>query len=175
MFAPQLRGLVGERGMIAIILGTPFWVWPLLVYLVWNGWQATRRHEFRPLGSVVLPGVFLLVSLRSLLLGDEISMVAIIAWAVGAAAGAAVGWVMAMRVRTQPNGDLSALEVSGTWSVLIMSLAFFAIQYLIGYWRATQPELLGQAPLIAVVPLVSAAGTFFFVGRAAAFLKVLRG
>jgi hypothetical protein len=161
--------------MVAVILGTPLWVWPLLVYLVWNGWQATRRHEFRPLGSLILPGVFLLLSVTSILLRDDMPILAAVAWLIGAAAGAAAGWLMGRRARARPNENLSVLEVSGTWSVLIVSLAFFAIQYLLGYWRATQPEMLGQQPLITVVPLVSSASTFFFVGRAAAFLKALRG
>ncbi len=132
-------------------------------------------HIFRPPGSLVLPAVFLLLSLRSLFLGDELPMVIVVAWVAGAAAGAAAGWATAGRTRLRPNEDLNALEVPGTWSVLIVSLAFFAVQYLIGYWRATQPEMLGRPPLIAIVPLMSAASTFFFVGRTAAFLKAIRG
>lgn len=161
--------------MVAIILGAPLWVWPLLAYLVWSGWRATRRHEFRPPGSLILPGVFLLLSVRSLLLRERMPVLVIVAWMIGAAAGAAAGWLTAKAAEAQPREDLRAMDVPGTWSILIVSLAFFSVQYAIGYWRATQPELLEQQPLIGVVPLASAASTFFFVGRAAAFLKALRG
>lgn len=161
--------------MIAIILGTPLWVWPLLAYLLWSGWRATGQHEFRPPGSLILPGAFLLLSVRSLLLREGMPVLVIVVWVIGAAAGAAAGWLTAKRAEARPREDLRALEVPGTWSILILSLVVFAVQYAIGYWRATQPELLEQPPLTGVMPLVSAASTFFFVGRAAAFLKALRG
>lgn len=74
----------------------------------------------------------------------------------------------ATRSAVARDGD--ALVVPGTWTVLAVSLVFFAVQYWLGYQRAVRPDALREFPVKAVAPLVSAAGAGFFAGRAGAFL-----
>ena len=51
---------------IRILTNTPVWVFPLLAYLIWQGWQS-RRPRTRPIWRMlIVPLLFLLLGLSRL-------------------------------------------------------------------------------------------------------------
>lgn len=158
--------------MREILLNAPWWVWPLLLAILALGLRAVRRRRLNPQLLVVLPGAFAVVSLGATL-GRNIAHPDVPAvWLLGFLLGCGIGWAAAIRSAVWPEGD--GVSVPGSWSVLVVPLLFFALQFWFGYLRAAHPGLVDAIPYRLAVPFGGALMTGFFSGRAAALFRLWR-
>lgn len=157
---------------MAVLGGTPLWVWALLAYVVWQGARAMRDRAVSPGSLLVMPAVFLALSARPMLETASRAAEFVPPWLAGLALGAALGWWIA--ARSPASARPGALLLPGTWTVLAASLLFFGIQYWLGAQRAVRPDALREWPLAAAAPFASALGAGFFAGRAGSLLRRYR-
>lgn len=158
--------------MRGILLNAPWWVWPILLTVVLLGLRAARRRRLNPFFLVVLPGAFAAVSLGATL-GRNLAHPDVPAvWILGFLAGGGFGWWGAIRAEVWPEGE--GVSVPGSWSVLVVPLLFFALQFWFGYLRAAHPGLVETMPYRLVAPFGGALMTGFFTGRAAALFLLYR-
>lgn len=158
--------------MREILLNAPWWVWPILLMIVVLGLRATRRRLLNPVFLVALPGAFAVVSLGLMLERGRESADLSLAWALGFALGAGLGWSGA--IRSEVRAERGGVSVPGSWSVLVVPLLFFALQFWFGYLRAASPGLVETMPYRLVAPFGGALMTGFFAGRAAALFRLYR-
>lgn len=153
--------------VMAILAATPVWVWPVLACVVWMGLRAARPRVILPATLLILPCVFLLLSLRTLLDGGG-AATAFVGWLSGLLAGAAAGWAAGRQAGARREG--TRLHVPGSWIVLPAALTVFGVQYATGYLRAVAPATLQAWPIDLLAPAAAALGTGFLAGRAVALL-----
>lgn len=155
-----------------ILLNAPWWVWPILLMIVALGLRATRRRRLNPVWLAVLPAAFAVVSLGAMLVRGAQSPDMPLAWAAGFALGLGLGWAGA--IRAEVRAEAGGVSVPGSWSVLIVPLLFFALQFWFGYLRVAQPGLVDTLPYRLLAPFGGALMTGFFSGRAAALTLLYR-
>ncbi len=161
-----------QPGLKDIVLNAPWWVWPIFLMIVALGLRATRRRLLNPLFLVLLPGAFALVSL-GVTFGRNIHHAdVLVSWIGGFLLGAALGWAGSIRSTVYPEGE--GVSVPGSWAVLFVPLAFFALQFWFGFLRATEPGLVEMLPYRLIAPFGGALMTGFFSGRAAALFLLYR-
>jgi hypothetical protein len=95
--------------IVAIITGTPLWVWGVLVLIVYLGMTALHPSRRSPIRLSLVPRIFLAVALGTLLssahLADALSL-----WLAGCLLGLAIGgsWAMVLRIDIDRTQGLSA-------------------------------------------------------------------
>jgi hypothetical protein len=136
------------------------------------GLRAARRRLLNPVALVVLPGAFAVASLGATLGRGLAHPDLPLVWILGFLAGAGFGWVGAIGSRVYPEGN--GVSVPGSWSVLVVPLLFFALQFWFGYLRATRPGLVDTLPYRLIAPFGGALMTGFFSGRALALFLLYR-
>lgn len=124
--------------VLAIVAGTPWWVWLILIVVTALGLRGLRPGRLSPIGISVLPLVSLILAVFGLVRFSP-PLPALSAWALAAVVGAALGAARANRREMTPvDGHI---RVSGSWFSLGLGLAIFAVQYAQGVTNAIIPGL----------------------------------
>ena len=123
-----------------IVVNTPLWVWPLMLFVLWLGWRGLRARVMSPARLAILP----LISLGTSLVGVAQSLhssLALAGWAVALLPALPVGWAIGRRraVRLRPEGH--GLEVAGGWFTLVFGVSIFAVRYTLGVLSGIMPDL----------------------------------
>lgn len=159
--------------MIEILAGTPIWVYPLFLLVIWLGLSAARQRIVRPLALVRLPAIFAIWSILNIWLNSKSWGLGLAAWAGGVLIGASIGYALFRSMQLALHADAERVVVPGTWWTLCLVVAIFAMNYVFGYLRATSPGLLESQP--ALVPALSGLAGGIFIGQAGVYLgKVAR-
>ncbi|MGZ0782488.1 hypothetical protein DNK59_00985 [Pseudomonas sp. TKO26] len=151
--------------MLDILQGTPLWVYAVFALICYYGLRAltTTRESRRSL--LLTPLILLVWSLWSVNLGEH-AVLALGAWAGGAALGSLLALLLFSSAGVLLESDGEAILVPGTLKILGISLLFFAVKYWIGYQTAVHPE---QATSVQMLGISGAAAGFtvgLFCGRA---------
>jgi len=153
-----------------ILANTPVWVFALLAYLIWQGWQARRPRTQAIWRMLIVPLVFFLMGLSRLVLARDHALEPLMAWLVAAILFGALGlW---------PGPKLLAVDRArgvvsrpGSAGPLIRNVTVFSLQY--GVAVATAMKLEPHAA-VAVVGAISGASAGYFSGWAVALLRRYR-
>lgn len=145
-----------------IITGTPLWVWPLLLGLLWIGFRATKPRSTRPALLMALPllGILALRSVASLAQSPVI-------WAIFAAAyllGGLIGYQLQAGWISERHNK--SLKLRGEWITLATLLTLFCGNFALGALRATAPDMLLHFPFAAALTLLFGLAAGSFAGRA---------
>lgn len=145
----------------------PIWVWPLLLWMIWEGASAMRRRIVAIWVYWMLP-FFALISVRGRVEAatPEIDLPVYFAlYALGAAFGYWFqGGVLIERGAKQ-------VEVKGEPLTLIMLMTIFWMNFVSGVITAISPDLMESYATIAILAAISGGVSGQFAGRA---LRVLR-
>ncbi|BCH28020.1 DUF6622 family protein [Mesorhizobium sp. L-8-3] len=125
--------------IVGIVTLTPLWVWPLLLYVLYAGWKATRDRVVTPWRPLVMPAVAAGLALQELI-SPGLSLAGLAAFAVGAAGGSVAGLVLGRRRPAERRGD-GRLALKGDWVPLLLLLGIFGLRYAIGVALAIHPSL----------------------------------
>lgn len=146
---------------------TPIWVWPLLLWMIWEGVRAMRYRTVKIWIYWMLP-FFALMSVRGRLesAAPEVDLpIFAAAYFFGVAFGAWFqGHVIVERARC-------SVTVKGEALTLIMLMAIFWMNFARGVIEAISPDLMQTYLVIGLLAGVSGAVSGQFAGRA---LRVLR-
>jgi hypothetical protein len=128
--------MVGHDIAYQIVVNTPLWVWPLMLFVLWLGWRGLDRESCRRRGSPSCPWSVLATSLAGIAQSLQPGL-ALAGWAVALLAAAAAG----LGHRFAPGGAAcdpkdGRLEVAGGWFVLGFAVSIFVVRYTLGVLSA---------------------------------------
>ena len=154
-----------------ILINTPVWVWPLLAYLIWQGWQGLRPRTQPIWRMLIVPLVFFLMGLSRLVLNGGNGLEPFFAWFVAAVSFATLGLYRRPQLLAV---DRSSGTVTRPGSVmpLVRNITVFVTQYGVAVAAAMKLEPRLAAAIIGHA--VSGACAGYFAGWSAALLRRYR-
>jgi hypothetical protein len=149
LVAPDLAKLAAAEDLampsfFQIVANTPLWVWPLMAFVLWLGWQGLRPRTVPLWRLAILPLVGLGTSLAGVVQSASPGL-AVAAWAVALLACLPLGYAIGSRRSVWARGD-SRLEIDGGWFVLAFGISIFTVRYALGV-------LFGVLPALRIEPL----------------------
>lgn len=159
--------------LFQILTHTPVYVWAILAFLVYRGVLASREREMSVGRMLVIPVLMLALSLQAIATQFGVASVAMLAWAIGAAA-AALPCRMSGAGRACAGSAPGTVRLRGSWAPLALMMAIFAIKYALAVVLAIQPGLAGSSVFAAAACGLLGLVNGCFLGRLAADLAVAR-
>ena len=123
-----------------IVVNTPVWVWPLMLFVLWLGWSGLQPRIMPPVRLAIVP----LVGLGTSLAGIAPSLqpgLALAGWAVALLAALPLGWAIGMRRAVRRRPEDGRLEVAGGWFALGFGISIFVVRYTLGVLSGVMPHL----------------------------------
>jgi hypothetical protein len=123
-----------------IVVNTPLWVWPLMLFVLWLGWRGLQPRTMPPARLAILP----LVGLGTSLAGIAQSLqpgLALAGWAAALAMALPIGWAIGARCGVRLRPEDGRLEVAGGWFALGFGLSIFVVRYTLGVLSGVMPGL----------------------------------
>ncbi|OKO97963.1 membrane protein [Xenorhabdus eapokensis] len=134
---------VNNMSILAIIKGTPIWVWILFAFLIKRGINALYDREMRIQRLFFMPVLFLIWAVYSVLNETTFPNSAFLALIVGIIVGGGIGWGL---WRSQPRlkkGSENGLIIrSGTPLTLSLILTVFIVKFIISAMMNINSNLL---------------------------------
>lgn len=127
------------KNIAAVMFSTPWWVFPLLGYLIVLGIQSRRTRIVSLYKLFVLPVIFLVISFYTLMVVTP-DYIVISCWLAAMIAGSACGFFQLVRTNIQVDAKRSLIQIPGSWSNLIIMLLIFSSRYYFGYDLAVNPH-----------------------------------
>jgi hypothetical protein len=154
-----------------ILANTPLWVFALLAYLIWQGWQARRPRTQAIWRMLVVPLVFFLMGLSRLVTARDHALEPLTAWLVAAILFGALGLWSGPKLLTVDRAR-GVVSRPGSAGPLIRNVTVFSLQY--GVAVATAMKLEPHAAVAIIGHAVSGASAGYFSGWAAALWRHYR-
>ena len=154
-----------------ILANTPLWVFALLAYLIWQGWQARRPRTQAIWRMLIVPLVFFLMGLSRLVLARDHGLDLLLAWLAAAILFGAMALWHGPKLLAVDRAR-GVLTLPGSAGPLIRNLTVFSLQY--GVAVATAMKLEPRAAVAIIGHAVSGASAGYFSGWAATLLRRYR-
>lgn len=152
----------------------PWWVYALLVYLVIIGIKALKTHIVSLQKLFILPLIFSVLSISSLVTDLKLSDLIIGVWILTSLMGTLTGWTFVKRLEIQVDKKQRLIEMQGTWCPLVIMLIIFASKYYFGYQLAVKPFLSEDVTFQLGMVSISGLCVGLLLGRLLCFLKRFR-
>lgn len=157
-----------------IIANTPWWVFGLFIYLSYVGFLATKPRTV-PLNSLlILPIVFVIMSIISMFTVLHFMLNNAGIWLAGGVIGMLLGWLQFRAMKVQAVRDQSALYMPGSWILLALVMLIFACRYYINYEAALDPNFLSDIKHTHYIYGLFGLFTGLFAGRLLYARRVLK-
>jgi hypothetical protein len=147
-----------------IIRGTPLWVWGLLALVLYLGYTSTRDRTIDARRALILPLAMFGMSLSFMLSGPvaaEVLAIWGVALALGAAGGAALGFVSG----ATPGDKPMTIDLRGEYLSLALIIAMFSSRYVFAVMIAMTPALAGDMSFLIIRAAVVGLLGGLFLGR----------
>ena len=154
-----------------ILTHTPFWVFVLLAYLIWQGLQALRPRTQAVWRMLIVPLVFFLMGLSRLVLAHDNATAPLFAWLAALALFMALGLFNGPRLLAVDR-QTGTVTRPGSVGPLLRNLTVFSLQY--GVAVASAMKLEPHAAVAIIGHAVSGASTGYFSGWTAALWRRYR-
>jgi hypothetical protein len=149
--------------VIAILSGTPWWVFVLLALLVGLGVQQLKPRIVRLPRIVVVPGVFLAWGLIALSTRAAAAPGIVLAWLIAVMLGAVPGWSTTRLERIRVDRRRGLIYLPGGRTTLVASLSVFAAKYALAVAAALRPQW--HAAIATADVAVSGLSAGYFLAR----------
>jgi hypothetical protein len=149
---------------------TPWWVWPLLALLIGLGVQALRPRRVTPVRVLITPVMFLNWGLIGLVFTARGTPMALLDWAIAAAAGAGLA-LASFRTAGLAVAD-GLVHLPGSPAPLLRNLSIFVVKFALAVALARLPEW--HADLVLADAGVSGIVAGYFLGWTAQFIRFYR-
>ncbi len=123
-----------------IVVNTPLWVWPLMLFVLWLGWYGLRPRTMPPARLAILPMVGLATSLAGIAQSLQPGL-ALAGWAVALIAALPLGYAIGMRRAVRLRPEDGRLDVGGGWFALGFGISIFVVRYTLGVLSGVMPGL----------------------------------
>lgn len=151
--------------MIKIINNIPLFVWPLFVMLLIGGIKASKTNQMPLKLLMLIPAVFLSLSLFSFFGRYASEPLAIVLWILCLGAGSFIGFSHIQRLELRFDKQKKMIELPGSWIPLLLSMSIFIAKFSVGMMRSLLPHLEGSI-LFLGFELFSGIILGIFAGRA---------
>ena len=141
--------------MIELLTETPFYVWPLLAYLLFVGFKARTSHFIPAKLMVLAPFCFPLYSAYMIFSQYGVSLMLILSWALSLALGVWVGLLMVRRSPVRVDKERKRMEIPGSGWPLILILSIFAARYFLGWAYEVYPDMTAEKSFLGLEFLVA--------------------
>lgn len=160
--------------IVAIVSHTPLWVWPLLAFLLYRGWQAARDRETPILKALALPVVMLGLSLSGLLGTFHAHPGNALLGAAALLLSALLSFNSRAARAIRLDAGARRLLQRGSWQPLLLTVGIFTVKYAAAVTQAMHPQLAAQAWF--ALPQAALYGAFsgVFAGRLLRILHLYR-
>ena len=143
----------GVPSAASILSHTPLWVWPLILYGLFVGWNRSRARIVAPQRLFIMPALITGLALYNLV-SSGISASGLLGFACGAVAGALTGMAVARRRPARMLAD-GRLALQGDWVPLVLVVAIVVIRYARGVALGLDPALTQVPGFILASALLS--------------------
>jgi hypothetical protein len=156
---------------VRILANTPIWVFALLAYLTWQGWQSLRSRTQPIWRMLIVPLVFFLTGLSRLVMARDNGLQPLLAWFVAALLFGSLALYGGVRLLAV---DRTSRQVTrpGSAIPLVRNITVFVLQYAVAV--ATAMKLEPHAAVAIIGHAVSGASAGYFSGWATALLRRYR-
>jgi hypothetical protein len=153
------------------LANTPIWVFPLLAYLVWQGYQSLQPRTQPIWRLLIVPLVFFLMGLSRLVLARNDGWEPLLTWFVAALLFASLALVRGPRLLAidRKNGQVTR---PGSPIPLIRNITVFALQYAVAV--AAARHLDSHVAVAMIGRAVSGATAGYFAGWTVSLLRTYR-
>lgn len=156
----------------AYLTHTPWYVYLIFAYILFVGIKGLKGRTVHINKLLILPIVFVWMSVDEMTNSISFSTVNAGVWLVGILIGAyLLGWLPYQRLRISADPKTKLLTIPGSWFTLVLLLVTFAVKYAIAVVLATHQEI--SAHSVYVLMIVSGVFTGAFVGRLIYGLRAL--
>lgn len=146
------------------INGTPWWVWVLFIYILMLGIKAKRARVVPLYKILVLPILFVLLSLHTLL-EVPLTRVNFSGYFFPALLGLCLGFWQIWRLHIKVDKKRKLLHIPGSWVTLILVLIVFSSKYYFEYTETINPLVVEQIGFVLSMLIISGLCTGIFLGR----------
>lgn len=160
--------------LIEIIRNTPLWIWPLLLLLLYRGYQQSQNRTVGLSKLGIIPAIFLILGVSGLIHAFGIHPINLALWALG------IGLAVLLHLQLEfPRGvrfspQEQAFHVPGSWQPLALMLIIFCVKFTVGVIVGMRLPIADTAAFAAIVCLVYGLLGGMFLGRAVVIWRASR-
>jgi hypothetical protein len=123
-----------------IVVNTPLWVWPLMLFVLWLGWRGLQPRVMPPARLAILPLVGAVTSITGIAQSLQ-PAIAAAGWAAALLIALPLGWAIGTRRAIRLRSEDGRLEVAGGWFALGFGISIFVARYALGVLSGVMPHL----------------------------------
>lgn len=123
-----------------IVVNTPIWVWPLMLFVLWLGWRGLQPRVMPPARLAILPLIGAGTSLAGIAQSVQ-PAIAAAGWAAALLVALPLGWAIGTRRAIRLCPQDGRLEVAGGWFALGFGISIFVVRYALGVLSGVMPHL----------------------------------
>jgi hypothetical protein len=123
-----------------IVVNTPLWVWPLMLFVLWLGWRGLQPRVMPPARLAILPLVGVATSAAGIAQSLQ-PAIAAAGWAAALLIALPLGWAIGTRRAVRLRPEDGRLEVAGGWFALGFGISIFVVRYALGVLSGVMPQL----------------------------------
>ncbi len=152
--------------IVNTVLGTPWWVWIVFVYLLFIGIKALKQRAVYLPKLFIIPIIFSAIKYKIFL---NANLQIWVAYSANLAIAILIGYAVAAHEQIKIIKQNTSIEIPGNMQTLIILMCFFCIKYVFGYLHATEPYLSKQFFVweISISGLLSG----YFLGKTLSYLR----
>lgn len=132
-----------------IVVNTPLWVWPLMLFVLWLGWRGLRPAVTPPARLAILPLIGVVTSLAGVAQSVRPGL-AFTGWAAALLIALPLGWAIGTRRAVRLRLEDGRVEVAGGWFALGFGVSIFAVRYALGVLFGVMPALRAEPLWVAL-------------------------
>jgi len=123
-----------------IVVNTPLWVWPLMLFVLWLGWRGLQPRIMPPARLAILPLVSVVTSITGIAQSPQ-PAIAAAGWAAALLIALPFGWAIGTRRAVRLRPEDGRLELAGGWFALGFGISIFVVRYALGVLSSVMPQL----------------------------------
>jgi len=155
------------NALVQIVGHTPLYVFLALAYGLFAGFRALRPRPTALFAMPIMPAVFLVLSVASLVSAASVLPTAALAWVAALGVGVALGASVLAAEVVAIDRSRGRMTVGGSAMVLVLFVAIFGLKYFNGVVHGTNPTLAGAPGFILAMTAISGLSTGIMIGRIA--------
>lgn len=151
--------------MLNILSNTPTWVIILFFVMLYLGIKRCYTRTMNPARLILLPLIFLVLSLGHLFHLFRSVPMTLAYWLVGILAGVYLGRLHVGKKTVRVNKQKWLIEVPGDWTMLLLIMGIFVVEYMINYLQAVSSPIAQSALFPIVTIIITSLITGMTIGR----------
>lgn len=150
--------------VLEVITGTPLWVWGVLVFLLYAGYQATKTRNIVLPKLFIIPLIFMGLNYSTFITGTHLGsyLIALLLFIIP-------GYIKGHDTPIKIHKQSKTIQVPGNYYTICIMLSFFTIKYTFECLAVMQPTVANDYAL--EVTVLSAGLSGFFLGRSMCYVK----